>query len=197
MRYIGPKVRRSRQVGVPLTAKAFRVMQRKDNLPGVKSFRRKKISDYGVKLLEKQKIRFFYNVTNKYLRKTWKQASSKKGNTGEVFMEMLNMRLDNIIRAMGLIGSIYHAQQLVSHGKVLVNGKKVTISSYRCDVGDEISIVPSMRSNGHLNVYKDMVECPSFLHASEEGFCVKVLSKEYKESPLEVDLQLIAEFFSR
>jgi small subunit ribosomal protein S4 len=198
MRYIGPKVRRSRRVGMPLSAKSYRVMQKKSSPPGVRSFRRKQLSPYAERLVEKQRLRYYYNVTESYLQKVYKLASHAKGNTADNILDILDSRLDNIVRSMGLIGSIYHAQQLVGHGKISVNGKRVRISSYQCKVGDVISIKETFRENEHLQTYKALLTCASYLSEKDNGYSVVLLSFN-RDDPhaIEVDMQKVIEYFSR
>ncbi len=197
MRYNGAKVRRSRQVGIPLTAKAFRIMQKKSSPPGVRHHRFKKLSGYGTRLQEKQKIKYYFNVTDGYLRKVFKQATSLSGDAGSNFLKILTMRLDHVVKSMGFISSIYHAQQVVGHGKVLVNGKKVNISSYICKEGDVVSIKESFRDNEHLQTYKSMLEPAAFLKSEEEGFKATILPLEEADLMIDVDTQMIVEFYSR
>jgi small subunit ribosomal protein S4 len=183
---------------MPLSAKAFRVMQKKSSPPGVRSFRRKQLSPYAERLLEKQRLRYYYNITENYLDKTYRLAQKIKGNTGDNILNLLDSRLDNIVRSMGLIGSIYHAQQLVGHGKVTVNGKKVKISSYQCKTGDVISIKEGFRTNEHLQTYKELLTCASYLSPKDDGFSVTLLDFN-RDDPhaIDVDMQKVIEYFSR
>ena len=139
--YTGPKVRLSRQLGVAISDNPKHLNSRRlDTPPGGTSKRMRRLSDYGVRLREKQKLRYYYNVQEKQLRRYIKEAARRKGNTGENLLEILEGRLDNVIRRMNFGRSIWQARQVVNHGHVLVNGRKVDIPSYQVRPGDVITV---------------------------------------------------------
>ena len=126
MKYTGPKVKLSRALGIPLTPKAMKYMARKPYPPGPHGMRKrhKKQSEFGNQLMEKQRLRAQYNLSEKQLRNYYRAASQEKGNTGENLIQKLESRLDAIILRAGFSPTIYGARQLVNHGHVLVNAKR-------------------------------------------------------------------------
>ncbi len=143
-RYIGPKCKLSRREGTDLFLKSgVRALDSKcktDTAPGQHGVRRGRLSDYGVQLREKQKVRRIYGILEKQFRSYYKEAARLKGATGENLLQLLESRLDNVIYRMGFGSTRAEARQLVSHKAVLVNGKTVNIASYSVSAGDTISI---------------------------------------------------------
>ena len=143
-RYIGPKCKLSRREGTDLFLKSgVRALDSKcktDTAPGQHGVRRGRLSDYGVQLREKQKVRRIYGILEKQFRSYYKEAARLKGATGENLLQLLESRLDNVIYRMGFGSTRAEARQLVSHKAVLVNGKTVNIASYSVNAGDTISI---------------------------------------------------------
>ena len=123
-------------------------MERRNFAPGQHGARsgRKKLSDYAVALAEKQKLRYQYGMLEKQFRKFFEEASRRRGITGVILLQMLELRLDNVIYRMGLANSRNAARQYVGHGHVTVNGQKVDIPSYQCKPGDVVAMKPSVRS---------------------------------------------------
>lgn len=152
-RYRGPIVKISRREGVNLaeTPKVQKYMERRPYPPGQHGQRRRRRpSDYGVRLREKQKLRFLYNMGEKQFRNLFEEASKKQGATGAVFLQLLESRLDNVVFRLGLAATRRQARQFVGHGHILVNGKRVTSPSYRLESGDEIAVRDNFKKNGHL-----------------------------------------------
>ncbi len=148
--YRGPAVKISRREGVNLTEspKVQKFMERRPYPPGQHGQRRRrKISDYGVRLREKQKLRFYYNMSEKQFSNLFEAASRKEGSTGAVFLQMLESRLDNVVYRLGIGYTRRQARQFVSHGHIQVNGKRVDIPSYMVQPGDEISVGPKSKKN--------------------------------------------------
>ncbi len=143
-RYLGPTCKLSRREGTDLFLKSgIRPLESKcraESAPGQHGQRRGRLSDYGVQLREKQKVRRLYGVLEKQFRNYYKEAARIKGATGENLLVLLESRLDNVAYRMGYGATRSEARQLVSHGSILVNGKKVTIPSYQVQPGDEVSI---------------------------------------------------------
>jgi small subunit ribosomal protein S4 len=143
-RYIGPTCKLSRREGTDLFLKSgVRPLESKckaENPPGQHGARRGRLSDYGVQLREKQKVRRMYGVLEKQFRNYYKEAARQKGATGENLLRLLEARLDNVIYRMGFGATRAEARQLVSHRSVLVNGRTVNIPSYQVKPGDVISI---------------------------------------------------------
>lgn len=148
--YRGPAVKISRREGVNLTEtpKVQKYMERRPYPPGQHGQRRRRrISDYGVRLREKQKLRFYYHMSEKQFSNLFKEASRKEGATGTVFLQLLESRLDNVIYRLGIAYTRRQARQFVGHGFVEVNGSRVNIPSYRVQPGDQIKVTAKARSN--------------------------------------------------
>ncbi|GAB6074850.1 30S ribosomal protein S4 [Nautilia lithotrophica] len=152
-RYTGPVEKIERRLGVSLELKGERRLAGKSALdkrpyaPGQHGQRRTKISEYGLQLREKQKIKYYYGVLEKQFRKFFKEANRQEGSTGENLIKLLERRLDNVVYRMGFATTRRFARQLVTHGHVLVNGKKVNIPSYLVKEGDRIEIKEKSKNN--------------------------------------------------
>ena len=138
-RYTGPKVRLSRRVGVPI-ADLPKHTTKELQLPGQHGYRGRRNTEFGIRLIEKQKLRYHYGMLEKQFRRFLDEARNAKGNAASNFVQMLERRLDNVIRRVGIARSVWEAQQMVAHGHVLVNGKKVDIKSFRVEPGMEITL---------------------------------------------------------
>jgi len=143
-RYIGPKCKLSRREGTDLLLKSgVRALESKckvEAIPGQHGARRGRLSDYGVQLREKQKVRRIYGVLEKQFRNYYKEAARLKGATGENLLQLLESRLDNVVYRMGFGSTRSEARQMVSHKAILVNGSVVNIPSYQVKAGDVISL---------------------------------------------------------
>ncbi|MCH8531947.1 MAG: 30S ribosomal protein S4 [Saccharospirillum sp.] len=143
-RYIGPKCKLSRREGTDLFLKSgVRALDSKckaETAPGVHGARRGRLSDYGVQLREKQKVRRMYGVLEKQFRNYYQEAARLKGATGENLLQLLEGRLDNVVYRMGFSATRSEARQLVSHKAILINGAAVNIPSYQVKPGDVVSI---------------------------------------------------------
>ena len=139
-RYTGPSYKKARRVGFSIS-ETGKELARRPYRPGQHGNDRKgKLSDYGTQLKEKQKVRFMYGVNERQFRKTFDEAGKMKGIHGTNFLRLLESRLDNLTFRIGFANTRRGARQLVNHGHVTVNGKKVDIPSYRCKPGDVISL---------------------------------------------------------
>ncbi len=138
-RYTGPTWKVSRRLGYSIS-ETGKELQRRNYAPGQHGQRRYKLSDYGQQLAEKQKVRFTYGVSEKQFRKTFNEARKMAGVHGENFLKLLESRLDNVVYRLGLAKTRAQARQLVNHGHVLVDGKKVDIPSYRLQPSQTISL---------------------------------------------------------
>ncbi len=139
-RYTGSEYKRSRSVGLS-TTESGKELTRRPNRPGQHGAdRHGKLSDYGTQLKEKQKVRFTYGLSERQLRKTFDEAKKLEGIHGTNFLRLLESRLDNLTYRAGFASTRRGARQLVNHGHITVNGKKVDIPSYRCKPGDVISL---------------------------------------------------------
>lgn len=199
-RYTGPKHKLARREGVNVIEKESPSLQRRLNIPpgqhGRK--RKKRLSEYGAQLREKQKAKAIYGILEKQFKNLVKTVTKKKGETGEMLLALLETRADNIVYRLGFAKTRSHARQLVSHGHVLINEKKVSIPSYQVKVGDIISLSNNMQNNpGVLEaVGKKDVQILPFL--KKEGMSGKVIRIPKRED-LQVlfDLQPIIEYYSR
>jgi small subunit ribosomal protein S4 len=208
-RYIGPWVKIDRRFGVVVSGKesAARILGKRNFPPGQhgrKFGRRKRISEYGIRLMEKQKLKFLYGgLREGQFKRYFDEATKAKENTGEVFLQLLERRLDNVVYRLGFAKTRRQARQLVSHGHILVNGKKVTIPSYRVDVGDIIEVKPKSRN---ISVIQENLEAkdprtvPPWLELDKQNFRGKVIDlpqnvQDYLEIP--INLQYIIEFYSK
>ena len=197
----GPKVRLSRQLGIPLTPKAAKVMEKKPYPPGqhgrTQTFRRR-FSEYKRQLMEKQKLRAQYNIGERQLRNYFQKAQRKKGNTGEVLLQMLEMRLDAVVLRGGLARTIYAARQFVSHNHILVNGRRVNVSGYTCQVGDVISVKPKSRKMPAFQEAMDDAQPVSYLELDRDEMSIRVTRiPERDEIPVICETSLVIEFYSR
>ncbi len=149
-RYRGPVVKISRREGVNLaeTPKVQRYMERRPYPPGQHGQRRRrKISDYGIRLREKQKLRFYYNMSEKQFRTLFTEAVRHEGATGTIFLQLLESRLDNVVYRLGLAATRRQARQFVSHGFIAVDSKRITVPSYRVRPGAEITVMSRFKKN--------------------------------------------------
>ena len=150
-RYTGPKFRISRRLGVSLSGTG-KELARRNYAPGDHGqARRSKLSDYGTQLREKQKVRFTYGMTERQFHNLFNKAGKvRKGTHGENFLVLLETRLDNIVYRLGLASTRQQARQLVNHGHILVDGKRVDIPSYEVKVGQEISVREKSAKNPYI-----------------------------------------------
>jgi small subunit ribosomal protein S4 len=152
-RYRGPVEKLERRLGVSLALKGERRLAGKSALdkrpyaPGQHGQRRAKISEYGLQLREKQKAKFMYGLSEKQFRKLFQDASRREGNTGAILIQLIEQRLDNVVYRMGFASTRRFARQLVTHGHLLVDGKKVDIPSYRVRPGQKIEIREKSKQN--------------------------------------------------
>ena len=158
----------------------------------------KKPTEYAIQLREKQKARFIYNVMENQFRKLYEEANRKDGVTGLNLVEYLERRLENVVYRMGFAKTRRQARQIVSHGHIAVNGRRVNIASYRVKVGDVISIIENSKN---LDIIKTAVEdarVPAWLELDKAAFSGKVLQNPTKEDlDFDLDEALIVEFYSR
>ena len=200
MNYTGPKVRLARRVGIALTPKAVKVMQRKKGGPGEPRFRsrRRQMSDYGRQLLEKQRLRYQYNVAEKQLRGYFAKAVRKHGNTGELLIGMLETRLDAAVLRSGLARTIYAARQYVSHGHFQVNGMKVKSPGYQLKPGDTLQVRQRSRNLACFREALSQAQPPSYLEVSRDELKARLRSVPARqEVAVHCDIGQVVEFYSR
>lgn len=200
MNYTGPKVRLSRQVGIALTPKAAKVMERKQGGPGEPRFRsrRRQMSDFGRQLLEKQRLRYQYNIPEKQLRGYFKKALSRHGNTGDILIRMLETRLDACVLRAGLARTIYAARQYVSHEHFEVNGIKVKSPGFQLKSGDVLQVKEGSRKLACFREALSQAVAPVYLQVSKDELKAQLVSLPRREEiPVECDLGQVVEFYSR
>lgn len=207
-RYTGPVCRICRREGMKLMLKGDRcftdkcAFSRKPAAPGTQAgHRMRKLSDYGTQLREKQRIRKMYGMSEKQFRKYYKMAVRKPGKTGELFLQLLESRLDCVIYQLGYTDSRAQARQLVNHGHFQVNGKKVDIASYLLRPSDVITVKEKSRSIGVLKKRMEEADanaCKPWLSiepAAYKGTFVSV--PERAQLPEDIQEHLIVEYYSR
>jgi small subunit ribosomal protein S4 len=201
-RYTGPKDKISRRFGVALFG-SNKTLEQKNYPPGMhgpKGSRRKQ-SEYAVALAEKQKLRYQYGLLERQFRRLFGIAQAKRGVTGEILLQLLETRLDNIVFRLGFASSRAAARQMVGHGHVQVNGRKVDISSYNVRVGDKITVKEHARSRGMASRGLELTQInvvPDWLVLDKEAFSgtlARVPSRA-EIAPI-VNEQLIVELYSR
>lgn len=198
-RYTGSTWKVSRRLGISLSGTG-KELSKRPYAPGQHGpTQRKKISEYGLQLQEKQKLRFMYGVNERQFRRIFDDAGKMTGIHGENFMILLESRLDNVVYRLGLARTRRAARQLVNHGHITVNGKRVDIASYRLSAGDVIGVREKSRN---ISAVKEAIEVnnfvPDFLTFDEnklEGTFTRL--PERSELPAEITEQLIVEFYSR
>ena len=201
-RYTGPRVKKMRSLGVNLPGLSRKTIDRRNFPPGQHGLQRqrKKLSDFGRQLQEKQKLRLNYGIGEKQLRRLVTQARSSKEATGQRLLELLESRLDNVVFRAGFAPTVPAARQLVSHGHILVNGRRVNIASYRVRAGDVIR--PRDKSLNLLSIIDSLqtmqMQRPGWLDFNEAKRLVQVTTTpSATEVPFEVTIQLVVEFYSK
>jgi len=199
MKYTGPKVKLSRRVGIPLTRKSSKWIDRKPGAAGMHRSRfGRKVSDYGKQLLEKQRLAFQYNITDRKLRNYYAKASTKHGNTGENLMHMLESRLDALTLRAGFATTIYAARQLVGHGHIQVNGRRVNIPSYLVRPGSKISVKTKSRElDAVKNAIQSVEPVPYLMTDKDEMTAMYTRLPEIKEIPVVCEVAVVVEFYSK
>jgi small subunit ribosomal protein S4 len=202
VRYTGPKNRIARRFGVNIFGRAKNPLLHKPNPAGMHGAKRKKKSDYGTQLEEQQKLKAVYGMlTQKQLVRYYKEAINSKISTPQAFIERLECRLDNVVYRMKFASTIFGAQQLVTHGHVLVNGKKVDRRSFFVRPGMTISIKTKSQS---MPLVKDSVvsggrDLPGYVAADATQFSGQLLSTPHLDEipfPLPINIPLICEFLA-
>ena len=195
-RYLGPKVKLSRRVGVPIADTAKHTG--KDLvIPGMHGYRGRRNTEYGVRLNEKQKLRFHYGMLERQFRKFLTIAKKSKGNTANTLIQILECRLDNVLRRMGVGKTIWACRQIVAHGHVIVDGRKTDIPSYRVEPGQVITF-----KEGIHKVLRDNMEqsaghqVPNWIEFNPAQLTARINHLPTPEDvPFEVNMNLIIEFY--
>lgn len=204
-RYTEASCRLCRREGLKLFLKGDRcytdkcAFSRRGYAPGQHGQSRKKISNYGVQLREKQKARRIYGILEGQFRLYYEKAENMRGITGENLLRLLEMRLDNVAYKLGFGNSRAEARQLVTHGHFLVNGKKVDIASYKLSVNDEITVKESSRGSERFKTFAENPRTlPAWLEADMENFKAKVVAEPSRaDIDVPVNETLIVELYSK
>jgi len=207
-RYTGPVCRLCRREGVKLLLKGERCLtpkcavERRPQAPGQHGAKRqRKLSDYGTQLREKQKARRIYGVLEKQFRKHYEEARRQDGATGDRLMQILELRLDNLVYRLGFADSRSQARQLVRHGHFSVNGRKTDIPSFLSKVGDVVMVLEGSRSKEYFKVINETIgryDAPAWVNLDPKGLSGRVIRiPERSEIDTSLETQLIVEYYSR
>jgi small subunit ribosomal protein S4 len=206
-RYTDPVCRICRREGLKLFLKGSRcytkkcAFERRSTPPGMNTQRRRKVSEFGIQLREKQKVRKSYSVLEKQFRNYFEKAEQRKGMTGENLLRMLEMRLDNVVYRMGLASSRAQARQLVGHGHFAVNGKPTNIPSFATKLGDRIEVRESRRGREIFKTVAETIksaQIPEWVSVDAKQLAGSIIAEPAREQmPPEFNEQLVVEYYSR
>jgi small subunit ribosomal protein S4 len=203
-RYIGPTCKLSRREGTDLQLKSnlrpFESKCKAETAPGQHGVRRGRLSDYGVQLREKQKVRRIYGVLEKQFRRYYKEAARRKGATGENLLQLLESRLDNVVYRLGFGSTRAESRQLVSHKAILVNGQSVNIPSYQLSASDVVSVRQKSKNQLRIKHAMDIgsqreVDWVEVDISKMEGVLKRIPDRE--DLPAEINESLIVELYSK
>jgi len=197
-----PKVKRSRALGIPLTPKCVKYFEKRPFPPGQHGRSRPKTSDYKVRLLEKQRLKAQYDISETQLRRAFADVRRKEGKVGELLVANLEVRLDALVLRSGIARTIYQARQFVTHHHIAVNGRRVDRPSARLRPGDTITVVEKSRTKAPFQVsaagaHVTARTAPYLSIAIGELTATLLLAPERAEIPVVCDEQLIVEHYSR
>ncbi|MDT5043864.1 MAG: small subunit ribosomal protein [Actinoplanes sp.] len=197
-----PKAKLSRALGIALTQKCVKYFEKRPYPPGVHGRGRRKQSDYQLRLLEKQRLRHQYNISEAQLRKAYDDAHRGPGKTGEALVTLLERRLDATVRRAGLARTIYQARQLVAHGHFTVDGRKVDRPSYRLRPGQVVEVRESSRTKPPFQIAATGAHLAGptapYLSTVLDELRTTVLREALRtEIPVLCDEQLVVEFYAR
>jgi len=206
-RYTGPVEKIERRLGVSLSMKGERRLAGKSALdkrpyaPGQHGQKKSKISEFGLQLREKQKVKFMYGLSEKQVARIFDDASSAKGNAGENLIKLLERRLDNVVYRMGFASTRRFARQLVSHGHILLDGKKASVPSIRVKAGQKIEVCEKSRNNPQIVRALELTNQTGMVEwvdvDKEKVFGIFTRIPERSEVAIPVDERLIIEYYSK
>ena len=202
---IGPDCRECRREGCKLYLKGERctskkcAMEKRPTLPGQHGAARKKVTEYGTQLREKQKVKKYYGILEKQFRRYYEKAERMKGVTGENMLSLIERRLDNVCYRMGIGASRSECRQIVNHAQITVNGRTVNIPSYQVKVGDVIAVKESKRDLEMFKSLKGMkIVMPKWVEFNTEKLEGKILALPQRDDiDLDIKEQLIIELYSK
>lgn len=192
-----------RRLGVNLWGRAKSPINRREYGPGMHGQRRKKPTDYGIQLMAKQKLKGYYgNISEKQFRRYYEEATRRKGDTSENLIALLERRLDAVIYRMKFVPTVFAARQFVSHGHILVNGKRVTIPSYLVKDGDVIEVKEASRQvpmvlEAIQSPERDVPDYISVDHNKLKGSFIRQPGLADVPYPVQMEPNLVIEFYSR
>ena len=198
-RYTGPAYKKSRRLGFS-TLENGKELAKRPYAPGIHgNDRRRKMSEYGIQMQEKQKVRFMYGLNEKQFHKLFEKAAKMPGVAGENFLKLLESRLDNVVYRLGLARTRRAARQVVNHGHITVNGRKVDIPSYQVKVGDIVAVKENSQEHKAI---KEAIEAtlnrPAFVEFDPKKLSGKLLRlPDRSELNQEINESLIVEFYNR
>lgn len=206
-RYRGPVEKLERRFGVSLALKGERRLTGKSALdkrpygPGQHGAKKGKISEYGLQLREKQKAKFMYGVSEKQFRRLFNEAARRDGNTGVLLIQLLEQRLDNVVYRMGFATTRRFARQLVTHGHILVNGRRVDIPSYRVEAGAKIEIIEKSKNNPQISRSLELTSQTGIVAwvdvEKDKRFGIFTRNPEREEVVIPVEERYIVELYSK
>ena len=203
--YHAPKARVMRRFGEVLVprAKYHKILEKRAFPPGQhgkdKAFRSGRRSNYGLQLNEKQKLSFIFNIRETQLRRYFNRARQMPGNTGSNLLQLLERRLDNIVYRAGFAATIWAARQLVKHGHILVDGKRLDLPSYQLKPGQSIAVIERMQKNVHVQeALNSSLHNLGYLQVDKNSFSARLVHMpERADIPVPIQEQLIVEFYNR
>ena len=200
-RYTGPRVRISRRFGLPILGPT-KYLERRNYGPGMHGPKsRRKHTDYALGLIEKQKLRYFYGLLERQFRGVYERARKRRGVTGEQMLQILETRLDNVVYHLGFGGTRAAARQLVSHGHIKVNGRKVSVPSFALKVNDVVEVKDATRSRQMATRNLDSAgghAVPNWLSLNREAFKGVVMRVPTRDEIQPIaNEQAVVEFYSR
>ena len=206
-RYRGPVEKIERRLGVSLALKGERRLagksarEKRDYGPGQHGMRCGKISDYGLQLREKQKAKFMYGISEKQFRSIFKEANRQEGNTGENLIRLLELRLDNVVYRMGFATTRRFARQLVTHGHILVDGKRVDIPSFQIKQGQKVEVREKSKNNVQITRSLDLTAQTGIVPwvdiDKDKKFGIFTRNPERNEVEIPIEERLIVELYSK
>ena len=190
-----PILKRCRYLGI--SPMALGIDKKSNRNPGGNT--KKRVSEYGIQLKEKQKVKFIYGVREKQFRKYYDKAQKSRNATGAEMLSLIERRLDNVVYRLGFGATRPQARQFVNHGLITVNGKVVDIPSYQVDVNDVVAIKDSKKDYEIFKSLKDVkVVCPKWLSVDMANLCGKVIAKPQRDDiDANINETLIVEFYSK
>ena len=206
-RYTGPVEKLERRLGVDLAMKGERRLAGKSALakrpyaPGQHGQKRGKISEYGSQLREKQKAKFMYGVSEKQFRRLFAEAARRDGNTGAILVQLLEQRLDNVVYRMGFATTRRFARQLVTHGHILVDGKRVDIPSYNVKAGQKIEVIEKSKNNPQISRALDLTSQTGIVAwvdvEKDKRYGIFTRTPDREEIVIPVEERFIVELYSK